>query len=547
LTARLGISGQDRVDEVVRARTAAAMADALAPRSAPAAPAPLAPAPVATVAAAAPAGLTGAPPKRFVMDLVPAAVRNVAEPAALFGSAIMIAGGDPALAEELAAELSARGAMPVVVAGTPELGDWVGKVDGLICLGAAQDGERVLPAAFPMVKSVLTRQPRWVIAVTQTTDGVPASAAGLRGFFRTLAREYPRTVCRSVEISGVEDVNAVAGLIVTELLTDADQAVVVLSPAGRHTYDMVPAALGGLASVGSGPAGVGASEAAAMGLTQDSVVLLVGGARGITAQFASALASASRCRIELAGRTSLPSTPDSAVVAAASTLAELRTALVSQGNTSPVAVDRAAKEILAQREVAATLDELRAHGSQAAYHTVDVRDAESIRQLVKQIHVEHGRIDAVVYAAGVIEDKLVADKAPDSFNRVFGTKVDGAVALLDELGDLAVRPVFTVFFGSIAATLGNRGQIDYSAANDALDTLGAEWSARTGNRALTVHWGPWAPTGDHGGMVSVELGRSYAERGIALINPSDGVNALLGELAWGPVDGHSVVYTASGW
>ena len=61
--------------------------------------------------------------------------------------------------------------------------------------------------------------------------------------------------------------------------------------------------------------------------------------------------------------------------------------------------------------------------------------------------------------------------------------MDGARALLGALDDLPELPGTVVFFGSIAAVLGNRGQSDYAAANDALETMGAEWSRRTGSRA----------------------------------------------------------------
>ena len=64
---------------------------------------------------------------------------------------------------------------------------------------------------------------------------------------------------------------------------------------------------------------------------------------------------------------------------------------------------------------------------------------------------EYGRIDGVVYAAGVIEDKLVADKDPESFARVYGTKVDGARSVLDALDQCGAGPRFVVLFGSIAA------------------------------------------------------------------------------------------------
>jgi hypothetical protein len=48
-------------------------------------------------------------------------------------------------------------------------------------------------------------------------------------------------------------------------------------------------------------------------------------------------------------------------------------------------------------------------------------------------------------------------------------------------------------------------------------------------------------------MVSEELARDYARRGIRLIDAEAGTRALLRELAWGPETLRSVVYTASGW
>jgi hypothetical protein len=163
------------------------------------------------------------------------------------------------------------------------------------------------------------------------------------------------------------------------------------------------------------------------------------------------------------------------------------------------------------------------------------------------VHAEHGRLDGVVYAAGTIEDRLIAEKDPASFTRVFDTKVDGVRAVLAGLDELPGAPRFVVLFGSIAAAYGNRGQADYAAANDALEAIGTRWSARTGTRCLTVHWGPWAPSAGHGGMVTAELGREYARRGIALIDPEEGALSLLRELAWADPRVTSVVYTASGW
>src|SRR5207302_79974 len=94
--------------------------------------------------------------------------------------------------------------------------------------------------------------------------------------------------------------------------------------------------------------------------------------------------------------------------------------------------------------------------------------------------------------------------------------------------------------GSVSGVFGNRGQVDYAAANDALDTLAHLWSGicRPGTRGsgirgdragrvISIDWGPWAG----GGMVSAELRGEDARRGVTLIEPRAGVACLLAELS----------------
>ncbi|MBB4909422.1 type I polyketide synthase [Actinophytocola algeriensis] len=390
-------------------------------------------------------------------------------------------------------------------------------------------GDEPLPEAFPLFQQVLARGPKRLLGVQ-----APGAPTGLRGFFRSVAREYPDTTVTLVETADP------ATAIVAELAAPTGEPV-VLHDKARAVLRLRPVGLGTLGATGAGPAGDGAAEARAAGLGRDSVVLLVGGARGITARFARTLAAAARCRIELVGRTPQPADPTTG------TRDELRKAFIDAGMTAPAEIERAVAAALAGQEVAGTIATLEELGSEVRYHCVDVRDAEALRATVKRVHADHGRLDGVVYAAGIIEDKLVADKTVESFRRVFGTKVDGAATLLDTVGTLQEgRPRFAVLFGSIAAALGNRGQSDYAAANDALEALGRRWSTPD-RRGLTVHWGPWAAGETNGGMVTPELMRSYVARGIKLIDPDEGPLALLRELAWGAPDTHAVVYTASGW
>jgi NAD(P)-dependent dehydrogenase (short-subunit alcohol dehydrogenase family) len=148
----------------------------------------------------------------------------------------------------------------------------------------------------------------------------------------------------------------------------------------------------------------------------------------------------------------------------------------------------------------------------------------AVSAVLGDVYARFGRLDGVIHGAGVLEDRLIADKTPESFARVYSTKVDGARALAAGLRS-GVR--FVVLFGSVSGVFGNRGQADYAAANDALDALARRWSGTVAPRVVAIDWGPWAG----GGMVSPELEREYARRGITLIDPDEGAACLLAEIA----------------
>ncbi|MEV8362204.1 SDR family NAD(P)-dependent oxidoreductase [Streptomyces niveus] len=455
------------------------------------------------------------------------------------GSAVLVLGGGQ-LAPVLADRLRAAGASPTLVP-AGELP--TATADAVVLLDTLDAQQPPLPEALPLFQAALAGAPGTVVAVERRTEG---AASGLRGFFRSVAREYPDLKATLVEVAADATADAVSDAVVTELAATEREPVVLTDGGTRRALRLTPTDLGALAATGAGPAGEGQSEAEAAGLDRESVVLLVGGARGITARFARTIASASRCRVELMGRTPVPAPSEDPATAGATDRAGLRSAFLATGLTSPAEVERLVGAVLAEREVRATVDALRALGSEVRYHCVDVLDTEAVRAAVKDVYAEHGRLDGVVYAAGVIEDKLLAEKTTESFGRVFSTKVDGARAVLDAVDVLPRGPRFAVLFGSIAAALGNRGQCDYAAANDALEELGRRWSTDE-RRGLTVHWGPWAAAETNGGMVTPALMRSYAARGIKLIDPDEGPLSLLRELAWGAPEVHAAVYTASGW
>ncbi|MDQ3987734.1 MAG: SDR family NAD(P)-dependent oxidoreductase, partial [Actinomycetota bacterium] len=454
---------------------------------------------------------------------------------------------DKRISEQVTAALTGHGADVTVLDPQHEPAAAGLDISGVIHLDALSTSDAaVLPDCFPALRNALMAAPRWLVLASPGT-ATGDRADGLRGFIRSVAREYPQTVTRLVEIDPAEPAPDIADALVRELLIDSRHPVVRSATGLRRGLELVAEPLTAAEAGAAGADPTSAGAAAAIGLDGESVVLLVGGGRGIGARFAIALAQASRCRIELVGRTPLPANPEAPECTEAGDAAALRAALARRGDT-PAEIEGEVARILAQREVTGTLAELGALAGSVRYHCTDVCDADAVQRVIKEVHTEYGRLDGIVYTAGVIEDKLLADKDIDSFRRVWNTKVVGATALLDAVGELPDGPSFTVLFGSVAAVLGSRGQVDYAAANEALADLGARWAAAgAGRRALTVHWGPWAPAGAHTGMVTPELAREYARRGVTLIDPEQGIRCLLHELAWGATADRVVVYTGSGW
>ena len=87
---------------------------------------------------------------------------------------------------------------------------------------------------------------------------------------------------------------------------------------------------------------------------------------------------------------------------------------------------------------AANLEAIRAAGGTVEYRAVDVRDAAAFGGLIDELNAAGG-ITGVIHGAGVIEDKLLRDKTPESFDRVFGTKVDSAWTLARKLDPAKAR------------------------------------------------------------------------------------------------------------
>ncbi|MFF7242667.1 SDR family NAD(P)-dependent oxidoreductase [Embleya sp. NPDC008237] len=425
------------------------------------------------------------------------------------------------------------------------------EVDTLVHLAALADGpDPILPDAFALLRAALVGGVRQVFLGTAggghfgraraAAGPDPVPGAGLAGFARSAALEYPDRVLRVLDLDPKEEPARIARRLLAELgrtpgrPEPGDPVLLGLSGDRRLTLRTRPAPLPDLSPADR-------DELLRERLGPDSVVLLTGGARGITARTAVGLARATGCHVEVLGRTGDDGAPEPAALADAADAPALRAALIATGVREPARIEAELTRVLNRRQVRATLAELGEHAASVRLHVADVTDADAVRRILTGIAERHGRLDGIVHGAGVLADRLLVDKTAESCRQVFATKVAGARALVTALRTLRptlAPPAFLAMFGSVAGVYGNRGQTDYAAANDALATLARHWSAESedtlapvAERVVTIDWGPWAATG--GGMVTPELAREYARRGVPLIDPEHGVRALLTELASG--------------
>jgi acyl transferase domain-containing protein/NAD(P)H-dependent flavin oxidoreductase YrpB (nitropropane dioxygenase family)/NAD(P)-dependent dehydrogenase (short-subunit alcohol dehydrogenase family) len=341
---------------------------------------------------------------------------------------------------------------------------------------------------------------------------------GVLGFVKCLAQEWPGVLVRGVDldIEGKRP-GELAERLLGEL-GDWDGPIEVGYVDGRRiTWNPCAAPL---SRDGEAPELLG----------PDSTILITGGARGITAAVALELARSYQPTLILVGRSALPPDSEPPDTAGLDGPAQIKAALIARGEAEgrPTAamIEPLYQRLMQDREIRANLARLRESGARVHYFSVDVRDRAAFGRLLDEVQDRFGPLDGVIHGAGVIEDRLIRDKTPESFDRVFDTKVVSALTLAEHVRPDTLR--FCVFFASIASRYGNKGQADYAAANEVLSKLALALGRRWPGRVCSVAWGPWSGVG----MVA-DLEKHLVRRGLRLIAPDEGPRLLVEELLFG--------------
>jgi NAD(P)-dependent dehydrogenase (short-subunit alcohol dehydrogenase family) len=357
----------------------------------------------------------------------------------------------------------------------------------------------------------------------------PLGTAGTLGVAKSAAREWPGLHVKCIDIDPEMDPHIMVARVWEELGTDDPLVEVGFTEEGRWKLDLTEVA--------------GVPDLSRCELDSNCVLLVTGGAYGITAEITKALSDKYNPQLVLVGRSLLPGDePES--IRDLRDPKHLREFLIQDlraktPKVTPADVERALKRVLKDRQIRANLAALKGMGARIQYHALDVRDVEAFGNLIDEVYAKWGRIDGVLHGAGIIDDKLIRDKSPESFETVFSTKVIPATVLADRLRPELLK--FVVFFSSVAGRFGNVGQSDYSAANEVLNKLAGRLSREWPNtHVVSINWGPW-----DSGMVSDELRKLYAEKDIYLVPADVGVRFGVQEVQGGNVNAPEVVIASS--
>lgn len=131
---------------------------------------------------------------------------------------------------------------------------------------------------------------------------------------------------------------------------------------------------------------------------------------------------------------------------------------------------------------------IREAGGEAEFVAFDITDAAATRAAIEDL-LQGGPIQALVHNAGIHDDAPLAGMSEAQWRRVIDVSLHGFFHATQPLllPMARARSGRIVAVSSVAATLGNRGQVNYAAAKSALHGAAKSLAREMASRGLTVN------------------------------------------------------------
>jgi len=262
-------------------------------------------------------------------------------------------------------------------------------------------------------------------------------------------------------------------------------------------------------------------ESRAIAWSSEDIILVTGGAKGITSECALALAAETGVKMALVGSSPPPN-------------------------------------LGASNEINHTLERFNSKGLTARYYQCNIADSEAVNTLIQRVHQEMGQITGVIHGAGINKPRMVDKVSTQDAVAEISPKLQGAINLCQALQDHPLK--LFVGFSSQAGISGLPRNAWYSFSNEAMTQLLRRFQAEhPATSVICIAYGLWEEkgmgvnTGGHRYMVTQGYGAISIDEGVRRFvelvnkNPGDTQIAVIARLnnkisnTWRPLSSFSTI------
>ncbi|MHA1304960.1 MAG: phosphopantetheine-binding protein, partial [Candidatus Heimdallarchaeaceae archaeon] len=248
-----------------------------------------------------------------------------------------------------------------------------------------------------------------------TADALPLSG-GISGLIKTLGQEFELKVKHLYS----KDMNE----ILTEIENWDDKVEVAYREGNRYTLSYTK---------------ISEIEEEKIAFTEDDLILVAGGARGITYECIKKLTQEVKPSVAIIGRTELPEDITDLIFLTKEQLEqrkkELKDKLAQEHErVTPVMLEREWQRFLNTIEISKNMMTLIDKEIDVNYYSADIMDAEAVKEAIKQIEEDFDKpITAVIHGAGIEESKAFKKKSIEKSKTIVAVKVEGIKNILQNI------------------------------------------------------------------------------------------------------------------
>jgi enediyne polyketide synthase len=216
-------------------------------------------------------------------------------------------------------------------------------------------------------------------------------------------------------------------------------------------------------------------------LTNEDIIVVSGGAKGITHECCKELAKKYKCQLAILGRSE-------------------------------------------QKYVQNNLDNLTKYNIKHKYYVCDVSNLDEARDCINHIIKDFGKIDGLIHGAGINSPCLMANLSSDQLIKTIQPKVHGLSNLIETITSNNKLKLL-VNFSSIIGRLGMAGQADYALSNAITSDMVVVFKEKhQDTKCLSLEWSVWSDVGMGANLGKIE---SLANNGIYPITIEYGTEIFL--------------------